>query len=107
MSAEDRAPIIGRVRSLLGMHNWLCIGTRPDLTTVVSLLAQYQCTPSPGHLDAIKYVGRYLKPSADLGIVYSSRGNKTLEAYLHFPVPVHDNQGRPLPVVCCDANWGP
>jgi hypothetical protein len=52
-------------------------------------------------------VGRYLKSSADLGIVYSSNGNKSLEAFVHFPVPVNDVNGCPLPFVCCDANWGP
>jgi len=107
MSLEDRQPLIARVRSLLGMLNWLCICTRPDLTTCVSLLAQYQCTPSPGHWDAIKYIGRYLKSSADLGIVYSSSGNRTLESFVHFPVPILDSTGSPIPLVCCDANWGP
>jgi hypothetical protein len=59
-------------QSLIGSLNWLAHTTRPDLSTVVSLLAQYQSNPSPGHYDAAKYVVRYLANTKDLGIKFTS-----------------------------------
>ena len=111
LSDTDRAPIIDKMRSWLGMLNWLCQGTRPDIATITSLLATYTSCPSPGHLDAIKYIGRYLKSTADLGLMFSSMGNPTLEAFIHFPVSedVVTPAGVVSPVCTgfCDANWGP
>jgi hypothetical protein len=92
MSLEDCAPLIAHMQHYLGMFYWLALGTRPDITTTVSFLAQYQQKPSPGHLDAVKYLGRSLK---------------ALEAFLHFPIPSLDPAGSFLPHVFCDANWGP
>ena len=92
------------MRSWCGMLNWLSQGTRLDITTMVSLLASHQCNPSPGHLDAAKYVGKYLKATAGLGLLFSSRHNSTLEGFVFFPV-----QG-PLSsevIAFADANWGP
>jgi hypothetical protein len=36
-------------QSLVGSLNWLAHTTHPDLSTIVSLLAQHQSTPSSGH----------------------------------------------------------
>ena len=96
MSAEQRAPLIARMRSWCGMLNWLSLGTRPDVTTVCSLLASSQCCPSPGHLDAAKYVGKYLKATASLGLLYSSRSNSQLEGFVYFPTPNKDLSGNNL-----------
>jgi len=108
MSAEQRSPLIARMRSWCGMLNWLSLGTRPDITTVCSLLALAHCCPSPGHLDAAKYVGKYLKATASLGLLYSSRSNSQLEAFLYFPAPNKDVSGSNLSLLAfADANWGP
>jgi hypothetical protein len=42
--------------------------TRPDLSTAVSLLAQHQSNPSPGHLEAAMYV--FLACTKSLGIYF-------------------------------------
>jgi len=55
-----------------------------------SLLASYQSKSSPGHLDALKHVGWYLKSSAHLGIIFSLKQNVELEAYVHFPLEDSD-----------------
>jgi hypothetical protein len=47
-------------QSLVGSINWLAHTTRPDLSTVVSLLAQQQSNPSPGHLEAALHVIKYI-----------------------------------------------
>jgi hypothetical protein len=96
------------MRSWCGMLNWLSLGTRPDVTTVCSFLASSQCCPSPGHLDAAKYVGRYLKATASLGLLYSSCSNSQLEGFVYFPTPNNDSSGTNLSLLAfADANWGP
>ncbi len=110
MNDSERAPLIAKMQSWLGMLNWLCQGTRPDIATITSLLASHTRCPSPGHLEAVKYVGRYLKSTSDLGLLFSSKGNSTLEGYIHFPFPddvlLPDGHSIPAYIGFCDANWG-
>jgi hypothetical protein len=88
-------------QSLVGSLNWLAHTTCPDLSTVVSLLAQYQSNPSPGHYEATKYVVRYLAAThQDLGIKFTSAKRSVLESFLHFPIPT-------TVLSMSDANWGP
>jgi hypothetical protein len=54
----------------LGSLNWLAHTTHPNLSTVISLLAQHQSNPSTGHLDAAKYVVKYLATMKTLGFIY-------------------------------------
>jgi hypothetical protein len=71
---------------LVGSLNWLAHTTRPDLSTVVSLLAKHQGNPSSGHLDAAKYVVKYLANTKSLGIYFTSCRRPILESFLHFPI---------------------
>jgi hypothetical protein len=80
--------------------NWLSLTTSPDLSTVISLLAQHQSTPSPGHLDVALYIVKYLSGTKTLGIFFSSLRKTQLETFLNFPLP-----SSLLPM--SDANWGP
>jgi hypothetical protein len=80
--------------------NWLAHTTRPDLSTVVSILAQHQSDPSPGHYEAALFVIQYLVDTKDLGIYFTSRRRSTLESFLHFPIP-----SKILSM--SDADWGP
>jgi len=95
-----------KYRSYLGMLNWLSISTRPDLTTVHSLLASATESPSPAHLDALRHVGRYIKATSDYGISFSSRSNAALEAFIQFPLD-DNNPTKPSPTAFADSNWGP
>jgi len=74
--------------------------TRPDLSTIVSLLAQYQSCPSPGHYNAALYVAKYLSTTKQLGLYFMSLWSTTLAAFLHFPV-------QESLLSMSDANWGP
>jgi hypothetical protein len=85
-------------QSLVGSLNWLAHTTRPDISTVVSLLAQHQNCPSSGHL--AKYVAQYLANTKTLGIFFTSRKHSHLELFLHFPL------SRDV-LAMSDANWGP
>jgi hypothetical protein len=60
MSASDQDKLRLQYQSLVGSFNWLAHTTHPDILTVVSLLAQHQSNPSPGHLDAAHHVVKYL-----------------------------------------------
>jgi hypothetical protein len=84
----------------VGSLNWLAHTTRPDLSTVVSLLAQHQSLPSPGHLAAAHYAARYIATTRNLGIYFTSLRSPILESFLHFPLQ------SPL-LSMSDANWGP
>ncbi len=100
MLEETRAPLIAEMRSWCGMLNWLSLGTRPDISAICSILASFQCKPVQGHLEAARYVGKYIMATANLGLHFSSRRNEKLEAFVFFP-PQDSLLGF------CDANWGP
>jgi len=100
ISSGARDKLRLQYQSLVGSLNWLAHTTRPDLSTVVSLLAQHQGTPSPGHYDAALYVAKYLATTRNLGIYFSSTRSTKLESFLHFPV-------NPSLLSMSDANWGP
>jgi len=100
MSSDDRDRLRLQYQSLVGSLNWLSITTRPDISTAVSLLAQHQSNPSPGHLDAAYYVAQYLSHTKSLGIYFSSSRHVQLESFLHFPF-----SSKLLAML--DASWGP
>jgi hypothetical protein len=72
MNSIDRDRLCLQYQSLVGSLNWLAHTTRPDISTVVSLLAQHQSQPSPGHYDAALYVAHYLAMTRNLGIYFTS-----------------------------------
>jgi len=96
----------------MGMINWLQQCTRPDLATIFSLLATRMHCPSPGHLEAAKYVGRHILSTLDLGLLFSTRATSTLETFIHFPISdntnttnTSDNSLSSPITTFCDANW--
>jgi hypothetical protein len=56
-------------RELLGILTYLNATTRPDISFAVSHLGQFNCYGEE-HWTAVKRVLRYLKGTADLGLVY-------------------------------------
>jgi hypothetical protein len=100
MPTIERDSLRLQYQLLVGSLNWLAHTTRPDLSTIVSLLAQHQSNPSWGHLEAAKYVVKYLANTKTLGIYFTSRKRSILESFLHFPMP-------PQIMSMSDANWGP
>jgi len=97
----QRTDIESKLRAIIGSLNWLSTQTRPDIATITNMIAQYQSNPSPGHLEAAKYVLRYLKGTPDLGITFTSCPQTTLESFVKFPIS--PTQLQPF----SDANWGP
>jgi hypothetical protein len=113
MSAEDRAPLIAQMQSWPGMINWLQMCTRPDLATIYSLLSSHMHCPSPRHIEAVRYLGKYIHSTSDLGLKFTFKPNATLESYVHFPLsPTTDLSTPTFPIhaslhTFSDANWGP
>jgi hypothetical protein len=85
MTATARDALHLAYQSLVGSLNWLAHTTRPDLATVVSLLAQHQANPSLGHMEAAKYAAKYLAHTKTLGVYFTSTRRSTLESFIHFP----------------------
>jgi hypothetical protein len=106
MTAAECAPLITKMQCWMGMINWLQRCTRPDLATIFTLLATHIHCPSPGHLEAAKYVGRYILSTMDLSLVFSTQASSSLETFIHFPLPDLSTPNPSLSTFC-DANWGP
>jgi len=100
MTVPDCDKLRLQYQSLVGSLNWLAHTTRPDISTVVSLLAQHQSNPSPGHSDAALHAVTYLSHTKTLGIHFSSSRGVALESFIHFPV-------SPSILPMSDAKWGP
>ena len=54
------------VESLL----YIAIGTRPDISQAVGVVAKFSAQPTEAHLTAVKRIFRYLKGSADITLRY-------------------------------------
>jgi len=109
MSPEARAPLITKMQLWMGMLNWLQQCICPDLATTFTLLASYMHCPSPSHLEAIQFVGKYILSTMDLGLLFTSKATASLESFKHFPLPddtLPTTSSCPL-TMFCHTNWGP
>lgn len=100
ISPTDHDKLCLQYLLFIGSLNWLAHTTQPDLSTVMSLLAQHQRYPSSSHFDAAPYVVHYLPSTKHLGIDFTSGTRYTMETFLHFPTI------KTL-LSMSDANWGP
>ncbi|GKB75489.1 retrovirus-related pol polyprotein from transposon TNT 1-94 [Tanacetum coccineum] len=55
--------------------------SRPDLNYVVCLCARYQAKPTKKHLQAVKWIFRYLNGTINMGLWYSKDTDMSLTAY--------------------------
>ncbi|XP_060670663.1 secreted RxLR effector protein 161-like [Ziziphus jujuba] len=60
--------------SAIGSVMYLMISTRPDLAYAVSVLNRFMSNPGRSHWDAVKWLLRYLKLTANEGLVF--KGSK-------------------------------
>ena len=65
----------------IGALNWVAVGSCPDISFVVSQLAQFMENPGRIHWEAVKQVLRYLKGTKDLKLSYGRGGEKGLQAF--------------------------
>ena len=103
LSSPEQQKITEIYRNYVGMLTWIASSTRPDIATVVSFLSSYQSCPTQAHIDAAKYVGRYLNSTLERGLNFShAASNKLLEGFTQ--IPISDDV---VPTAFADANWGP
>ncbi|GJV68730.1 retrovirus-related pol polyprotein from transposon TNT 1-94 [Tanacetum coccineum] len=69
---------LGPARKILGMEivrdkgslMYLMVCTRLDIAYVVSIVSRYLANPGKTHWEAVKWILKYLKGTADVGLVY-------------------------------------
>ena len=64
-------------QSKLGKIIYAMLGTRPDLSFVISTLSKFNSAPTDSHLFAAKRVLRYLKQTNKLGLTYSHNASRS------------------------------
>ncbi|KAL3697894.1 hypothetical protein R1sor_011970 [Riccia sorocarpa] len=80
--------------------------TRPDISFSVSTVCRFQKAPQLTHLKAVKRIARYLKGSADLGILFKHGDITTVRGFTGTLFP-QDEEPPTLPKldVYTDADW--
>ena len=99
---SEKEHFIQEYQSIIGCLNWLRINTRPDINTAYSLLSQFNSNPSPGHMEAAKYVLRYLKYTSLHGILFK-QGENRLKGCCAIPKELRGDEF----LLFTDSNWGP
>lgn len=69
-------------RELIGSLMYLAVATRPDIAHMVSVLAQFNENSSDKHWGASKRILKYVKGTADYGLVYKSP-LETMKGYVN------------------------
>ncbi len=99
---NEQHVITQQLRHYVGSFNWLSTSTRPDISTITNMLAQYaNSKASPGHIDQAKRIIKYLNSTKHYGILFSSLDNTPLSSFVKFPVPSNNV------IALTDTNWGP
>ena len=60
-------------QSMIGSLMYLAVNTRPDICYAIGKLAKFSNKPTKTHLTALKRVLRYLKGTADHGILHQKQ----------------------------------
>lgn len=87
MLPTERDKLKHQLQPYVGSLLWLSQATQPDLSVITSILAQHQNNPSPGPIDAVKYVIKYLKDTKSMGIAFHSDEKLNIQSFIHFPIP--------------------
>ncbi|GKF73688.1 hypothetical protein Tco_0220020, partial [Tanacetum coccineum] len=68
----SKVPYANAVGSLV----YLMVCTRPDIAYAVSVVSRYLANPGKKHWEAVKWILKYLRGTANVGLVYgTNRGN--------------------------------
>ncbi|GKC60480.1 retrotransposon protein, putative, ty1-copia subclass [Tanacetum coccineum] len=65
--------------TLQGSLMYLMVCTRPDIAYVVSIVSRYLANPGKNHWEAVKWILKYLKGTADVGLVYGRDQGKHVD----------------------------
>lgn len=78
---EDKRIDLKEYQHTVGKLMHLAVLIRPDLIFPIGQLSQYLSDPAEYHGQALKGLLRYLRSTADLGIVYKDSGSPNLISY--------------------------
>ncbi len=70
----DYLPNVTEYKSILGKLQCLATHTRPDIAHSVNYCARYQVAPERVHYKLVQRIIRYLKGTAELGLVIAAKG---------------------------------
>nr|GEW92759.1 retrovirus-related Pol polyprotein from transposon TNT 1-94 [Tanacetum cinerariifolium] len=65
--------------ALQGSLMYLMVCTRPDIAYVVSIVSRYLANSGKNHCEAVKWILKYLKGTADVGLVYGRDQGKHVD----------------------------
>jgi len=86
-------------QTIIGSLNWLATFTRPDLSTITNILANYSSHASnKGHVAHMKHALRSLKGTRTLGISSIARTTMCSKASLNFPSILLESLVYPMPI---------
>ena len=68
-------------REVVGSLMYLAQVTRPDICFPVSFVSRYLDNPTAVHFTMVKRILRYLKGTADMGLLYGDGGSQKLDCY--------------------------
>jgi hypothetical protein len=68
-------------RSVVGMLLYLSTNTRADISYAVSQVGRFGANPRQSHATAVKTIIRYLKGTADKGLIFMPTGDMNLDGY--------------------------
>nr|GEX35398.1 hypothetical protein [Tanacetum cinerariifolium]GEX38142.1 hypothetical protein [Tanacetum cinerariifolium] len=71
----SKIPYANDVGSLM----YLVVCTRPDIVYAVSIVSKYLANPGKNHWEAVKWILKYLKGTADVGLVYGRDQGKHVD----------------------------
>lgn len=82
MHGKERATRVQTpYREAVGSLMYLAIGTRPDIAFALSTVSQYLELPDKIHWNAVKRILKYLKETADYGLVFKANTNLNILAF--------------------------
>lgn len=69
-------------RSIIGKLNYLERGSRSDIAYIVHQLARFSVEPKRPHVEAVRWLGRYLRGTRDKGTILKPDKSRGLEVYV-------------------------
>jgi hypothetical protein len=69
-------------RSVVGKLNYLEKATRSDIAYITHQCARFTSDPKKQHGDALRWLGRYLKETRNMGTIFKPQRDKDLEVYV-------------------------
>lgn len=99
---DDKKPVTFPYRSAVGALMYLMTGTRPDIAFAVSVASRNLENPTQSDVTQVKRILRYLRGTADAGIVYKPQHKKnTLLCYSDADHAGDKSTGRSTTGVVC------